>query len=683
MKLRVGIFQRIAGLLTLVGMAMYCHAGRAQSVSLAWDADTAPDTAGYYLYFGTSSGHYTSKIDVGNNTVITLAGLKQNTIVYFAVTAYNTSRQESPPSNQAQFEVPVPSLTPQMAVVTPASGPPGSQVYISGVNFLLTTMVEFGGVPANFTISSDSLIVATVPPGARSGVLSVNTQYGVVNNQFTVTALPPPANTNFASAQVLTGSAALATVNTTGETVPAPVWYRWTAPSTGAWTFNTSGSDFTPLLNIYTGSNPGSLVGVASNQLTNGTLTSALVFNATGGVTYQISLAGVKGAVGTIDLSIAAPYTTITVYSNNFEASQGFNLSVPLAGQNNWVSTGSAATGLQANQFPGQGQQATLGYSSSTPGTASRLYVPLNYNVDTNNRPFVQFSVMMQVSQEYTFFNNVFSWQVVNASGHELFRVSFDNNTGGVTYTLDNGAGPVPTTQPLVNSLTYNLVVSMDFRRNQWSATLSGAPLVTNEPITTTGAALTLGNIAAGEGFLNPAYPGPDGMLFDNYVVTAGPGPAPLIFLGPQSQTVPAGGNLLLGVVASGQAPMSYQWYFNSGAIPNATNTTYAITNISPTQAGSYLVAVANPGGIASSSATVSVTAVPPKASFAAPITLGTNGALLSLALSPDNNYTLQTSTNLSNWVSILAFYANGTNAVWIDPNAKSYRSRFYRLVSP
>ena len=196
--------------------------------------------------------------------------------------AYNSARVQSPPSNEAVFAVPVPSLAPQVEVVSPASGPPGTLVYIYGTNLSSATLVQFGGVAAVFSVNSSTSLTATVPVGAVTGALSVNTSYGVANGQFTVVSAPPPANDNFANAQLLTGSAALVSVNTAGATRQvgepvhdgitggASVWYRWTAPATGAWTVDTTGSAFTPLLAVYTGSSLTSLSVVASNKRPSG-----------------------------------------------------------------------------------------------------------------------------------------------------------------------------------------------------------------------------------------------------------------------------------------------------------------------------------------------------------------------------------------------------------------------------
>ena len=44
-------------------------------VTLAWDANTEPDVAGYKIYSGTSSGNYDNVIDVGNQTNGTIQNL--------------------------------------------------------------------------------------------------------------------------------------------------------------------------------------------------------------------------------------------------------------------------------------------------------------------------------------------------------------------------------------------------------------------------------------------------------------------------------------------------------------------------------------------------------------------------------------------------------------------------------
>ncbi len=71
----------------------------ATSVTLQWDANTDSDLAGYKVHYQADSSSqpfegYTP-IDVGNKTTATVSGLDSNHSYYFAVTAYNSSGEES------------------------------------------------------------------------------------------------------------------------------------------------------------------------------------------------------------------------------------------------------------------------------------------------------------------------------------------------------------------------------------------------------------------------------------------------------------------------------------------------------------------------------------------------------------------------------------------------------------
>jgi hypothetical protein len=69
----------------------------------------------------------------------------------------------------------------------------------------------------------------------------------------------------------------------------------------------------------------------------------------------------------------------------------------------------------------------------------------------------------------------------------------------------------------------------------------------------------------------------------------------------PYSQTVSVGANPMLRVVASGDAPLRYQWNFNGSALSAATNSILTITNAQTTNAGTYSVTVTNNAGSATS----------------------------------------------------------------------------------
>lgn len=84
------------------------------------------------------------------------------------------------------------------------------------------------------------------------------------------------------------------------------------------------------------------------------------------------------------------------------------------------------------------------------------------------------------------------------------------------------------------------------------------------------------------------------------------------ILVQPTSRSVLQGSNVVLSVTAAGVAPLNYQWYFNSGALANATNATLTFNVVETNNAGSYYVIITNYfGSIISSVATVTVTIVP------------------------------------------------------------------------
>ena len=125
----------------------------------------------------------------------------------------------------------------------------------------------------------------------------------------------PPANDNFANAQVVSGTAGTLTGanvgagKETGEPEHAgvsggrSVWFRWTATSTNKMSMTTAGSDFDTLLAVYTGSSVNALVEVASNDEFEADSTSAVSFVPSVGTTYRIAVDGFSGAMGVLKLN--------------------------------------------------------------------------------------------------------------------------------------------------------------------------------------------------------------------------------------------------------------------------------------------------------------------------------------------------------------------------------------------
>jgi len=94
------IFAVLAGILVLLPAI-----ASSADVTLAWDANSESDLAGYVLYYGTISGNYTHNIDVGNITQHTVSNLQEGVTYYFAVTAYNLDDYESNYSEELPYTI--------------------------------------------------------------------------------------------------------------------------------------------------------------------------------------------------------------------------------------------------------------------------------------------------------------------------------------------------------------------------------------------------------------------------------------------------------------------------------------------------------------------------------------------------------------------------------------------------
>jgi hypothetical protein len=78
----------------------------AQSVTVGWDASPDPTVAGYYASYGSESGVYTNKVDVGTNRTFTATGLIAGQTYYFVATSYNAEGIESVPTPELAYLVP-------------------------------------------------------------------------------------------------------------------------------------------------------------------------------------------------------------------------------------------------------------------------------------------------------------------------------------------------------------------------------------------------------------------------------------------------------------------------------------------------------------------------------------------------------------------------------------------------
>ncbi len=128
---------------------------------------------------------------------------------------------------------------------------------------------------------------------------------------------PIPANNDFASAILLSGTSGQALGDSRGATkqtaepdhygyadATASVWWAWTAPAATQVVFDTVGSSFDTVLAVYTGTSVSVLTPVASNDDASGTA-SRVTFDTVAGAVYRIAVAGTGGSSGDVVLNWA------------------------------------------------------------------------------------------------------------------------------------------------------------------------------------------------------------------------------------------------------------------------------------------------------------------------------------------------------------------------------------------
>jgi hypothetical protein len=209
----------------LLGLAAEASAAAAASVSLAWNANSESNIAGYRLQYGTTSGVYPNSLDVGKVTTATADGLNPGDTYYFVVVAYNTAGQTSPPSAQVSYTVPgtpntAPSATAgsltvledgQSALTLDGSDPEGDALTFTVV--ANPTKGTLSGTPPNLTYKpnanangSDSFTFRASDGLLNSATATYNITITPVNDAPVATARTIATNEDTSVAATLSGT---------------------------------------------------------------------------------------------------------------------------------------------------------------------------------------------------------------------------------------------------------------------------------------------------------------------------------------------------------------------------------------------------------------------------------------------------------------------------------------------
>jgi hypothetical protein len=95
----------------------------AVSLGLNWNANTESDLAGYIVYYGNTSGNYTSYRDVGNVVSCQINNVTEGKTYYVAIRSYDTSWNESAYSQEVYIYVPpVSTANTSIQLLSPTEG---------------------------------------------------------------------------------------------------------------------------------------------------------------------------------------------------------------------------------------------------------------------------------------------------------------------------------------------------------------------------------------------------------------------------------------------------------------------------------------------------------------------------------------------------------------------------------
>jgi hypothetical protein len=248
-----------------------------------------------------------------------------------------------------------------------------------------------------------------------------------------------------------------------------------------------------------------------------------------------------------------------------------------------------------------ESQSVTVGAAAAFTVVASGT-APLSYQWSKNGTAIagattVNYTTPATVSGDN---GSTFSVQVSNAAGSKT------SNTATLTVTAA-AAAPTITTQPQSQSVTVGATANFTVVATgtaplsyQWSKNGTAIAGATSASYTTP--ATVSGD--SGSTFSVQVSNTAGSKTSNTGTLTVNPAPVPpTITTQPQSQTVTVGSTVTFSVVATGTAPLSYQWSKNTTAISGATGSSYTTpATVSGDNGTTFTVAVTNSAGSQTSS---------------------------------------------------------------------------------
>ncbi|BET69262.1 hypothetical protein ASA1KI_41800 [Opitutales bacterium ASA1] len=289
----------------------------------------------------------------------------------------------------------------------------------------------------------------------------------------------PPANDLFADRAVLTGAEVQVTTSNRGATREpnepqnwdggsSSLWWTWTAPHDGTVTVSTSGSAIDTILRVYTGTSLANLDFVGYDRRGDGE--SRIVFSATAGSVYQISVDGGSGAFGDIvlNLSLAVPPTN-----------DRFAQRTELTGSRVLVEASNAgATREEGEPWHAYSsvEMGSVWYTWTAPATGSAVVLVESSRIMPLTVVYrgTQLGSLTTESSTWSNDSNRKAFRAIAGVSYQIVVAGFEGSRGDFTLTLQ--FDPSPANDDFVNS------TAITFASGTVQGTLRGATRQPDEP---------------------------------------------------------------------------------------------------------------------------------------------------------------------------------------------------------
>ena len=353
-------------------------------VTLAWNPVTHPDLAGYKLHYGDTSGSYPNHLDTGPNTTYTVTNLQDGGTYYFAVTAFDSSGNESGYSNEVSYTA---SLACSYTI-----SPTSNSMSASGGTGIVNVAAPSGCAWTGVSNSSWILLTSN-SSGTANGAInySASANSSSVSRSGTMTIAGKTFTVNQAGVSC---SYAISPTSQTFESnggtgtiaVTAPGGCSWNASSSASWISIVGGSS---------GSGNGSVnFSVSTNSgasIRTGTVTvGGKTFAVTQNSMPQFTLALSKNGTGTGSIAN-------TPAGNSFTVGTVVTLTAAPDVSSNFSGWSGACTGTSPNC------SVTMNSNASTTATFNLKSFSITAGADANGSILPQGSVTVNYGAGQTF----------------------------------------------------------------------------------------------------------------------------------------------------------------------------------------------------------------------------------------------------------------------------------------